>query len=307
MPSSNSASKSAKAVRAAGKVSPSRKGGGGKGQLPKKRQIPWLAVGAAAVIIALIGALAYSLVPKYREQAELDKYTPSAQKKDPSDQIAGVVKKDYAQGAGKHVDPTQRVAYDQKPPFGGPHDQAWADCTGVVYAKPIRTENAVHSLEHGAVWIAYNPDKVDSAGIDTLKKKVEGKQYTLMSPYPGLDSAISLQSWGHQLKLDSPEDKRINQFLTALRQNQYTYPEVGAACSNPYFDRENPEPFDPAPPGPDAVPMDGTGIPTDQAELGGGLPPGIPGLPGIPGVPGLPGAPGMPGLPGAPAEPTAAP
>ncbi|MGN2641357.1 DUF3105 domain-containing protein [Nocardia takedensis] len=289
MPSSNSASKSAKAVRAAGKTSPSaKKGGGGKGKLPGNRQIPWLAIGAAAVIVALIGALAYSLVPKYREQAELDKYTPSAQKQDPSDQIEGVLKVDYAQGAGKHVSADQRVAYDRTPAFGGPHDSAWAACTGVVYSKPIRTENAVHSLEHGAVWIAYNPDKVDASGVETLSKKVDGKAYTLMSPYPGLDKAISLQSWGHQLKLDSPDDKRINQFITALRQNPYAYPEVGADCSNPYFDRDNPAPFDASPPGPNAVPMDGSGLATDASELGGGTG-GIPGMPGgIPGVPTLP-------------------
>ncbi|MBH0777358.1 DUF3105 domain-containing protein [Nocardia bovistercoris] len=286
MPSSNSASKSAKAVRAAGKTSPSAKKSGGKGKLPGNRQIPWLAIAAAAVIIALIGALAFSLVPKYREQAELDRFTPSAEKKDPSDQIDGVLKKDYAQGAGKHIASNQRVAYDQTPAFGGPHDSIWAACTGVVYSKPIRTENAVHSLEHGAVWIAYNPDKVDASGVETLSKKVTGKQYTLMSPYPGLDAPISLQSWGHQLKLDSPDDKRINQFITALRQNPYAYPEVGADCSNPYFDRDNPTPFDPAPPGPDAIPMDGTGVSTDQSELGGGG--SIPGMPNIPGVPGLP-------------------
>ncbi|MEU8897134.1 DUF3105 domain-containing protein [Nocardia sp. NPDC048505] len=291
MPSSKSASKSAKAVRAAGKASPSLRKGGGKGQLRQKRQIPWLAIGAAAVIIALVGALAYSLVPKYREQAELDKYTPSAENKDPSDQIPGVVKKDFAQGAGKHIAAGQRVAYDTTPAFGGPHDSSWAACTGVVYSKPIRTENAVHSLEHGAVWITYNPDKVDASGLDALKSKVEGKQYTMLSPYPGLDSAVSLQSWGHQLKLDDPSDKRVGQFITALRQNAYgVYPEIGADCSNPYFDRDNPAPFDPTPPGPDAVPVDGSGIATDPAELGQ---PSIPGVPNIPGLPAVPTAPAV--------------
>ncbi|MBF6212236.1 DUF3105 domain-containing protein [Nocardia puris] len=295
MPSSKNASKSAKAVRAAGKSSPSGRKGGGKGQLTTKRQVPWLAIGAGAVIVALIGALAYNLVPKYQEQAELERFTPSAERQDPSDQIAGVTKVDYASGAGKHVTEIQRVAYDQTPPFGGPHDQAWADCTGVVYGKPIRTENAVHSLEHGAVWITYNPDKVSSDGVDALAKRVEGKQYTFMSPYPGQESPVSLQSWGHQLKLDNPDDERINQFITALRQNQYTYPEVGAACSNPYFDRENPAPFDPTPPGPDAIPMDGGDIVADPAELGG-----VPNIPGVPSIPGLPGAPGAPVIPETP-------
>lgn len=293
-------SPSAKSAKAAAKLSGSRKGGG-RGQLPKKnRQIPWLAIGAAVVIIALIGALAYSLVPKYQEKAELEKFTPSAERKDPSDSIEGVVKKEYP--AGLHIGPTQRVAYDQSPAFGGPHDSSWATCTGVVYDKPIRMENAVHSLEHGAVWITYNPDKVDASGLDSLKSKVQGKPYSMMSPYPGLDTPVSLQSWGHQLKLDRADDKRVGQFITALRLNNYTYPEVGADCSTIAFDTDNPPPFDPTPPGPDAVPMDGKGLQPDPSEVPGGLP-GVPGVPGLPGLP-LPNqprpAPGQP-APGQPA------
>ena len=85
----------------------------------------------------------------------------------------------------------------------------WADCTGVVYPRPVRNENMVHSLEHGAVWIAYAPGRVDDAGLRRLAARVDGKPYTMMSPYPGLDRPISLQSWGHQLKVDSADDPRI--------------------------------------------------------------------------------------------------
>ncbi|HLS76578.1 MAG TPA: DUF3105 domain-containing protein [Nocardia sp.] len=279
MPSSKSVSKSAKAVRAAGKTSSPRSAGGGKGGLPGKRQIPWMTIGAAAIIIALVGALAYSLVPKYREQAALEKFTPSAENQDPSLDIEGIVTVDYSKTTGKHVKPTERVGYDRTPPFGGSHDSEWADCTGTVYSKPMRNENAVHSLEHGAVWIAYNPDKVDNAAVDTLKGKVEGKAYTFMSPYPDLDAAVSLQSWGHQLKLDSADDERIGQFITALRQNPYTHPEVGGSCSNPMFDRDNPTPFDPTPPGPDAKAVDGSDVDTDPTAGLGGMIPGVPSLP----------------------------
>ena len=115
--------------------------------------------------------------------------------------------------------------------MGGTHDYSWAACNGVVYPNPVRSENIVHSMEHGAVWIAYNPDQVTGDALDTLRQKVENQPYTLMSPYPGLDQPISLQSWGHQLKLTDANDPRIDQFIAALRLNQYTYPEPGASCN----------------------------------------------------------------------------
>ncbi|MFF0815646.1 DUF3105 domain-containing protein [Rhodococcus sp. NPDC003318] len=266
-----SSAKSAKAIRAANKGS----GGSRKGGIPKKREIPWLTIGASVAVIALIALLAVNLVPKYQEKTEADKFAPSESNPDPSTAIEGVVKIDYP--AALHVSATQRVAYDQSPPFGGPHDATWATCTGFVYPNAIRTENAVHSLEHGAVWITYNPDTLSDEDRQALADKVEGTSYMLMSPYPGLDSPISLQSWGHQLKVDSADDERIGQFVAALRLNNFgVYPEVGASCSTVpgAFDPDNPPAFDPTPPGPDAVTMDGAGLTPDASETGGstGLP-----------------------------------
>jgi hypothetical protein len=90
-----------------------------------------------------------------------------------------------------------------------------------------------------------------------LRAEVDGKPYMFMSPYPNLDSTVTLQSWGHQLELDSVEDPRIRRFVTALRQNPNTHPEPGASCatSGTGFDPDAPPPFDPSPPGPDAVPL----------------------------------------------------
>lgn len=269
--SSRTGAKSAKAIKAAkknqGGVPASKRGGA-------PRQIPWLTIGAVVAVVALIGVLAVNIFPKYQDQQAVAKFTPSESNQDPSSAIDGVVMIDYP--AGVHVDSTQRVAYDQSPPFGGPHDSVWATCTGTVYADPIRTENAVHSLEHGAIWITYNPDKIDEAQREQLETRASSRDgYMLMSPYPGQDSPISLQAWGRQLAVDTADDERIDQFIKALRLNRYTYPEVGASCSTipGSFDPANPPAFDASAPGPDAVPMDGGGITPDASELGGaGLP-----------------------------------
>ncbi|MEV1133261.1 DUF3105 domain-containing protein [Rhodococcus coprophilus] len=243
--------KSSKAIQAAKKQSRSSRG------LPKQRQIPWVMIGGVAVVVVLIAVIAVSIMPKVQNQQEMAAWSPSESNQDPSSAIDGVVAIDYE--AGQHVGPTQRVAYDYSPPFGGPHDSVWATCTGTVYDQPVRTENMVHSLEHGAVWIAYNPDLIDDAARETLADKVDGRSYTMMSPYPGLDSPIALQSWGRQLKVDTADDERIDQFIASLRLNQYTYPEVGASCSTlpGSFDPSNPPPFDASAPGADAVMMDG--------------------------------------------------
>src|SRR4051794_24646687 len=48
------------------------------------------------------------------------------------------------------------VAYARTPPDGGAHSRSWIGCGS--YDQPVRAEEAVHSLEHGAVWITYRPD-----------------------------------------------------------------------------------------------------------------------------------------------------
>ena len=60
------------------------------------------------------------------------------------------------------------VNYPQSPPVGGNHSQYWADCTGKVYAEPIANENAVHMLEHGAIWITYNPSTLPASQLTVL-------------------------------------------------------------------------------------------------------------------------------------------
>jgi hypothetical protein len=251
-------------------VSKARRSVVGNARKPK----PWGLIIGIVVILALAGGV---FTYAFMEIDAKEKWVVSEENKDPSENIPGVVRKKYE--AGQHVTGEQRVAYDQSPPFGGPHDNAWAECNGTVYPNAVRTENMVHSLEHGSVWIAYNPDKVKGKDLDTLKAKVEGQPYMLMSPYPGLDKPISLQSWGHQLKVTSATDERIDQFIKSLRQNQYQNPEPGGRCDaqNTGFDVTNPPPFVAEPPkagDKNTVTMDGKGAQdASDEEMNGQTPP----------------------------------
>ncbi|MFJ3620523.1 DUF3105 domain-containing protein [Streptomyces iakyrus] len=122
------------------------------------------------------------------------------------------------------------VDYPMNPPVGGDHSQAWMTCDGTVYTKAIGKENAVHSLEHGAVWVTYN-DKAADADVKKLSDKVAKTPYTLMSPVDDQPGMITLSAWGYQLTVDKASDPRVEQFLTKYVQGSQT-PEPGAACTN---------------------------------------------------------------------------
>jgi len=120
------------------------------------------------------------------------------------------------------------IDYPQAPPVGGDHDPAWLDCNGVVYDEPVRDENAVHSLEHGAVWITYQPD-VDAGDLDELRAKVDGGQYIFMSPYADQNAPIMATAWGVQLAVASADDAALADFVQEYSQGPQT-PEPGATC-----------------------------------------------------------------------------
>ncbi len=111
---------------------------------------------------------------------------------------------------------TGHINYPMSPPAGGPHNPYWQDCVGEVYTAQIANEHAVHSLEHGAVWVTYRPD-LPPDQIAVLADQVKGRPFMFMSPYPGLDRPISLQAWGYQVKVDSADDPAIVAFIARYR------------------------------------------------------------------------------------------
>jgi hypothetical protein len=132
---------------------------------------------------------------------------------------------DVAVAGRDHVRTT--VNYPTVPPAGGPHAPVWQNCG--FYDTPVANETAVHSLEHGAVWLAYNPTLPD-AGRQTLKRLVAGRTFVLASPVEGLNAPVVAAAWGKLLRTNGPDDPRLTQFIQAFTNGPQT-PEPGAPCT----------------------------------------------------------------------------
>jgi hypothetical protein len=211
----------------------SRPGGMGKGPGSKGRKpITPVKVGggrnwgpimvAGVVVLIAVGIIGYGVFATVKGNASWQ---------DKAAAVKGIVnyraQKNPQIDARTHKDGA--LTYVTNPPVGGDHNPVWQNCMGDIYAEPIANEHAVHSLEHGAVWVTYKQG-LGADQVDQLKSKVQGKDYMLMSPIANLDKNISLQAWGYQLKVDSASDKRIDEFIKALRLNASMEP--GAACSS---------------------------------------------------------------------------
>ncbi len=135
----------------------------------------WRTIAIGAAIILGIGALGYLLYLNTQEPQALEGLQ----------RFAGL-----SRGHDEQVD----YSGQELPPVGGLHSGVWQNCG--IYTEPIDAKNAVHSMEHGAVWIAYHPD-LPAGDVETLQDTVRGQQYVLLSPYPDLKSPCGFDCLGH--------------------------------------------------------------------------------------------------------------
>jgi len=140
--------------------------------------------------------------------------------------------KTFKYQGGQHQE--GQIAYTEHPPVGGTHNPRWQKCG--VYDNPLYDQFAVHSMEHGAVWITYLPS-LPAGDVAKLKAAVDGRSYTLLSPYPGQAAPVMMSAWNAQLSLQDASDPRIKAFLSKYEQGA-TAPERGAACDGPYSTTE---------------------------------------------------------------------
>jgi hypothetical protein len=121
------------------------------------------------------------------------------------------------------------ITYPDPAPSGGDHPPApyWLTCG--AYEGAVPPELAVHSLEHGAVWIALGPDSTpdDRAAAESL---ADGAK-VIVSDVPDLANPVELVAWGFRLPLETADDERAEQFLDRFI-DATTAPEPGASCES---------------------------------------------------------------------------
>lgn len=123
---------------------------------------------------------------------------------------------------------TVNYPFEGLPSPGGEHHPQWQKCE--AYPQPVLAQHAIHAMEHGGVWISYNPDDVNETDIKNLEGYTKGEPFVLVSPFPNQDSPIAVSAWGLQLLPDDSSDARIREFIDAFANGPQT-PEPGANCA----------------------------------------------------------------------------
>jgi len=124
----------------------------------------------------------------------------------------------------EHTD--ENVDYPTIPPAGGNHLGIWHTCG--IYKVELLDEAAVHSLEHGAVWVTYKPE-IAKEEIIKLTTMLSSRSKILLSPHPEQISPIVATAWGRQLEIESSNDLRLEKFVDFFVDGEAA-PEAGITC-----------------------------------------------------------------------------
>lgn len=135
----------------------------------------------------------------------------------------------YEETSARHV--STKVDYPRAPSTGGDHSPAWQTCG--VYFDEIEEERATHSMEHGAVWVTYQPSLPleETLMIEEIvtTNYVGEQRYVLLSPYPENPAPVVASAWGKQIQIEEVSDPRLSQFINAFAGGSQA-PEQGGPC-----------------------------------------------------------------------------
>ncbi len=147
--------------------------------------------------------------------------TPSGIESEPlpdsgDEELLAAVQTFESQGAG-HVSRDEEIDYDTMPPTSGPHYTGTVDAGFHESRKPLG--DLVHTLEHGAVVIYYDPAAITPearASLEAFGDEHTGVwQRVVVVPHPQDDpkAPYVLTAWRHMLRLEEYDPETVRAFL----------------------------------------------------------------------------------------------
>ncbi len=117
---------------------------------------------------------------------------------------------------GYHVDLPNAITYADVPPSSGTHRPMWGVWGEYEF---LPEQRWLHNLEHGGIAFLYHPCAppalIEALRAVALAKPADatGPFRWVMTPYPGLPSAIALVSWGHVYEASCVEPAELQTFI----------------------------------------------------------------------------------------------
>lgn len=130
--------------------------------------------------------------------------------------VIGVVATEAFTGQPNHVSASELNYDPSNPPTAGPHTGNSARAG--FYEQEVGFGPLVHSLEHGAVVIYYDPQQITPEARESLRAFAQ--QHTgawrsvIVMPHPGEpDAAYELTAWEKRLKLQEYDARAVRAFV----------------------------------------------------------------------------------------------
>ncbi|HEY6565349.1 MAG TPA: DUF3105 domain-containing protein, partial [Pirellulaceae bacterium] len=127
-----------------------------------------------------------------------------------------------------HVETAVNYSAHSNPPTYGDHHPPIFNSQGVsltprqtgVYTTSQPDEDLIHNLEHGHVWISYNPTLISATDLTALEAFVRAggtNTGVILTPRSGNTVAIAVASWGHLLTLNNFDAAQVRDFVVTNR------------------------------------------------------------------------------------------
>ncbi len=126
-----------------------------------------------------------------------------------------------------------------EPPAGGPHfggpecvPPSYGTFCGPlpygIYDHQVADGNAIHSLEHGIVWITYDPELIAGEALQLLEDVANDfRRDVILSPREQNALPIYAVSWGRILRIDGTNGVEVDALRDFIDTNRNRSPEPG--------------------------------------------------------------------------------